>query len=90
VWRLLAEGLEAAGFQANDRRGHDASSGDAPSIGTIKRKPNIEGSMRSIITLLTVIVCLGIGACSANTGDGPRSPDTYGGGPYGGGSRGGY
>jgi hypothetical protein len=46
--------------------------------------------MRSIITLLTVIVCLGIGACSANTGDGPRSPDSYGGGGYGGGSRGGY
>jgi hypothetical protein len=46
--------------------------------------------MRSIITLLTVIVCLGIGACAANTGGGPRSPDTYGGGSYGGGSRGGY
>jgi hypothetical protein len=46
--------------------------------------------MRSIITLLTVIVCLGIGACAANTGGGSRSPDTYGGGSYGGGSRGGY
>jgi hypothetical protein len=43
--------------------------------------------MRSIITLLTVIVCLGIGACASNTGTGPRSPDTYGGGGYGGGSR---
>jgi hypothetical protein len=42
--------------------------------------------MRSVITLLTVIVCLGIGACAANTGS--RSPDSYGGG-YGGGGYGG-
>jgi hypothetical protein len=40
--------------------------------------------MRSIIILLTIIVCLGMGACSSNTGDGPRSPDTYGGGGGGG------
>ncbi|HEX2336141.1 MAG TPA: hypothetical protein VHI72_06670 [Hyphomicrobiaceae bacterium] len=45
--------------------------------------------MRSIITLLTIIVCLGIGACAANTGGGPRSPDSYGGGGYGGGGYGG-
>lgn len=41
--------------------------------------------MRSIITLLTVIVCLGIGACAANTG----SSGNYGGGSYGGGGYGG-
>jgi hypothetical protein len=45
--------------------------------------------MRSVITLLTVIVCLGVGACATGTGtgtsSGQRSPDTYGGG-----SRGGY
>lgn len=43
--------------------------------------------MRSIITLLAVIVCLAVGACAPGTGTGP---DTYGGGGYGGGSRGGY
>lgn len=43
--------------------------------------------MRSVITLLAVIVCLGVGACASGTGS--RSPDTYGGGGYGGGYGGG-
>ena len=35
--------------------------------------------MRYVISLLTIMVCLGVGACASNTGTGPRSPDSYGG-----------